>query len=1064
MTTNEALAAGTPDYGNIYAPIDAARYQNHEAQLYFEQVRARQYQQARRVGDFNKRQSTAVLTGGHSFREMTKHARNAPTEQDYATYNRLGNAYTQDMTDRIFDSAEAVGGGLSLGMDFTAAIVGDRMGSSWAKSRGMGRIARFGVGMGTGLAASLGVTAAVAGAAKFVGLGQAFEQFGEIDNLREMSPMMTSGTSGNPHTGRMSREDAQTIASYLHKADRYSMLQRDGKKLGDLQNEVGVLAEHQLLEGVRNTEDFVRKFRRLKESLQKMTEMFGKSFEEGAVMLQEFRNMGVDPTSAFHAIKKGYDVAAQHGLDPEQAHAAGMRGALSVQGTGLSMEAGYMSGISAEGSARTIYENGLIGGRTMFNLGGPQNLGMSIQRGQMRYLQSQAHTANLMSAIGRDGVDFEMIAGTASGARSLEDNVQGVSRNIRSIEDLMRYRAAQSEVTSQIQERHPGAVSAMAVNQVMTMVRDQLGQDPTQISKSELSQYAPMLIPGMSSDEFKVLMADVEAQAMTAGREQLLNRDVEEGRFRDQVRMGAQDRGRQNFRSGALAVGIVHRGAEMEQDVRKGIFEANRSVNDWIAQTVYGQTNLHISGEAASAAQRVREMLGDPTMGTRYEDAWYRSGDPADILKLMLDEGAIEVSEIVKPVSSARLRGKMGSDTFTESDLKRLGLDESMEGVSRGPSIGGEDKFLVGRDVLSDKGWSHIDGRGYVRQADLNKAFDQSRGIADAITEANANFDLSSLSGEALNQAIDVQGDFLARMTKGNRGQKISGRIEGKGRFELVQEITETAAEAMGIDTSTEGWRDTFQDRAKTPEGQRVLGAIYDMGRQIPQMADAMAQAERFISVDPSGAFSLDRAEGLMEDIEGSYKKLSRWGGKWNPLSGTENVQTQEAFDQILGQVDGAQNFTLLASNYLLTDDENERDRIKKQMVDAGFGSYGMIALRALEEEDTDHMRSLKEMITTDGAKAAVITAMASEGAEGTTGSQTISGRGTRLQQGQAYRQEQEMINRSLQETYDMLSALSNSVESLHNKISGGSATQGPGSGKVYGIVGGAQSLLKSIF
>ena len=1057
MTTQDALAAGTPDYSNVYAPIDAARYQNQEAQLYFEEMRARQYQQARKVGNFNKRQGKAVLTGDHSFKQMRTHAGDAPMSQDYGTYSRMGNAYTQDMADRIFDSAEIWGGVATFAGDFGLSIAAENSIGKWGAARGMGGVSRFALGSVGGMAVGMGVTAAAVGASKFVGLGQAFKQFEEIDQLREASPMMMAGNAGDVHTGRMSREDAQTIASYLHKSERYSMLQREGQDINELQNEIGTLAEHQLLEGVRNTDEFVRKFRRLKESLQKMTEMFGKTFEEGAVMLQEFRNMGADPMTAFHAIKKGYDVAVQHGIDPEQAHAAGMRGALAVQGTGLSMESGYMSGVSAEGSARTIFDQGLVSGRTMFNLGGPQNLGMAIQRSQMRYLQSQAHTASMMSAIGRDGVDFGMIADTASGERSLSDNIQGVSRNISGVEDLMRYRAAQSEITSRIQERHPGAVSAMAVNQVATMVRDQLGIDPSTLSKSELAQYAPSLIPGMSSDEFKILMADVEANALTMGREKMRERDIDEARFRDQVRLGVGDRAKRSFTTNALTVGIVHRGAEMEEDVRRNVFEMNRGLNDWFAEVAYGQSNIHISGEAASSAQRIRELKGNPTIGSRYDDAWYRSGEASDILQIMMDEGEIDTSNIVKPAGSARLRGDVGSDIFTEADLGRLGIDANEEGVNRMAGVG-EAKFTVGRDTLSQKGWTFVEGRGYIRQEELNKTFDRNQKFADTLTEANAEFDYSSLSGDNLDLAIEAQGLFLGRMEKGSLGRKLAGDIEGEGRFKLRREIEKTAAESLGIDTSKEGWREAWAQKQDTPEGKIALGAIMDMGRQIDGMGDAMDDVERYIKIDPNGTFTKDRADAIMGDIEGMYERLDNWG-PLNPLSDSANPGVQKAFENILDKVDGAQDFTIMASHYLLAETEEEKEALIKK-ADEQFGANAGIALTALEEEDTPFMKKLRDSIMNEGADAAMILGTSVEGAEGTRGAQTISGRGTRLEQGQAYREEQEMINLSLKETYDMLSALSNSVESLHNKING----SGGGGDQTYGIVGGVQSLFRSVF
>lgn len=1024
MNPQDALAYGTPNYGTTYSPFDSSRYYNQDAQLYYEQIRAQGFQQ---IQDDTVLRESRTIRQKVSLTKMVAHAARRPEAIAYARYNQMGAAYADDRAERIMGGAAAIGSGVKNIGSLAALLLGGPLGS----------------------AAYEGTMAA----AGFAGIGGAFTQFKEANEIRGMSSQFMAGQAGQVGTNRMSRGSAQQIAGYLAKTDRLSLVMKDGENLASLKDKMATLSENRLLDGVKNAEDFVVRFGKLRESVKKMTELYGKSFEESAAMLGEFRNLGVGATSAQYAIQRGMTGAAQFGVGFDQSYAAGMKGAMAVQGTGLTAEAGFAMGSRAEGSGQVMYQSGLLDSKTIFNLGGPDNLGTSIQRAQMRFLESTAYTAALMSSTSSEtGTNFGVLADTMTGKRGLAENVTGVAANVNDLGSLVAHRARASTLTSELLEQNPAAASAMAVSNLLQLAPT-LGLDPKTMTKAELAQLAPTIYPGMTPDEMKALMADVEAAATGQGRVGLRDLGIDESRAKDQIGLGPVDQVLRFARSNALVGGVVTGSARLGSDFRSGGAEMQRDIADFVNETFYDQTTIRTTADAVKSQRNIAAQLEFDGEGRRYEDSEspFRAEQAADVYQMKHRQGTLGAAVVqgtagrFEHTDSSGKKAPEQGVSFSIEEAETLGLNVTAEEVRNGRGYS--------NSKLRDLGITYIEDVGYVRQSELDQQEVADREMADVITAARESYDPRTMTAASVKKATaasiaiaevfesdDSGGDgFFSRIGQ-TKIERMMAESDGDGMAEMAAVVQREIATTLGIDTSVEGFQAKLTEAMKTEEGKQVTGNVLAaMERNESIGAENVRRFEGYVAlgIDPV------KAKQQTDDALTQFAVLTdKAAGDMFGRHGSNSAGVRKGATLIDGMSRNARvEFYAETAEYLAEGTTAERKAELDAEAATGM-SQPLLAFRQGIIDGTDEFTKGIQTSLRDEATMRNFTAEREAIPEGDlgTGDVDVSTGGVQMQQGKADREAQKIIEEALNTVADTLRMINDSQASLNRQINSNSA------------------------
>jgi hypothetical protein len=664
----DPVEEGQANYSRRYKPIDSAQYQNEQAQAYYERMRAKMRKQSRSImrgGGFRS-------TGSESLYQTIGPIYDDPAKSTYRTRHRRDRAYADDVAERAFQtSTNAVQSFTGFAAEFG---VGEVIESGVGKALYQGG-ARTGfassylgstaVGVGAGLVGAGVAAAGIEGTMRYTGTYDAVSQNQEIQNLRSISRGFTSSTASGPR-GRASQDMSQNIMTNMAEMGRSSMAINEGDDLSELKEQVGILSDFSLMEGVNDAEEFEKKFGELKEGVKKITEVLGTTFEEGARMLKDFRNMGVGPSQGVQMLNQGRLTSAEYGTNFRQGHAAGMQSSLAMRGTGFTAGAGYAMGQQAQGSANAIYDNQLLSDRMVYNMGGKTGIKQKIQRGNMNYLQSPQFTAAMMGSMTEQGkFDMGRLVQTAMGERTMEQNAAAANQNISSLGDMMSYRANQQKAVSKMIEANPQFLNAMKTRSIMN-VAEQMGQNPSNMTERELAQYAPQV--GLTSQQAMASFADVRSNAETLGREDAERERVAQGRASDMFQTSILGRASEGLREAPLFQGAVQLGSTLETATRNNVYSATKEISRRLSSTFNGTTQVTMRGEVADQFRKIDGPTDQPTG----EEVFFQDpsinplADPsqAEVMRELMSSGQREGME--------RVEGQMVSTGITGVTDKKI--------------------------------------------------------------------------------------------------------------------------------------------------------------------------------------------------------------------------------------------------------------------------------------------------------------------------------------------------------------------------------------------------------
>lgn len=765
-------------------PVDPNTVYNRQAQLY--------YQQQREKSGYD--QKDPLRTGFSrtaSYWQNAKEVMNpypdvkSREQRTYAAHRRAAYRGIGDNT------VEAVGN--------FAAPIGDV-----AMAEGLGYAGGSVGGVVGGIAGYMAGSVTDEAAGEYLGANRMARQFSRIDDLQAASSKFMAGTaSGDPFTGRAQRDEAKSINDYIEKYTEMKSAYEEGDvSLDDIRKEVAHLSENKILEDVKSAEDFAKKFTALKDGVKRMTEVLGKTFEEGSEILGQYRDLGMDPSSAMGMVENINMMGTMSGSGFDKTNAAGMQAGLQLQGTGLTPEAAVTVGARAETSGEQIYQN--RGGpdgmdeRTVYNLGGKQGIKQRLQQMAPRMMQSPFMKRAMMASFNGDEISSNKMEAFARGEISPMDAFD----NIENHEDMLEFRARYKKKMSEMIEDDPVNASAMMLQSAGAQLKN-LGM--TFGSKNQLNrQMADMLGVGMK--DIKLMRQQIKNR--NVGKERAKQRRIAEGRGRAQ-----RDYGNVRFRplteSGPYQ-DFVEFGERSGEFLSDNAYDASRQISDHVRYMTSGRRRIPETSQlyaSYAAGESEEEVKGGVYKQAGLGDIWNQS-DNTDLFNEMKSRQFLD-EESIQKVTLRSTRDGSGEMSVTQGTLDKIGASQEVKESILGTGDDGELNQtgrvesvrklgqMTGNQFVEDG--SRHGGSGYqvVDTETLEKATKKEKVAAQfgRGVRSHLSTGLNELSDAEKTALQHLEKDMIPKL-QGEFGDKIKGDSLSGGQ-ELQNELSQSGVEAV---------------------------------------------------------------------------------------------------------------------------------------------------------------------------------------------------------------------------------------------------------------------------
>ncbi|MCS4157633.1 hypothetical protein [Salinibacter ruber] len=1100
------------DFSGRYTPIDSPQYQQVQAQAYYERMRAHVNERSQSLMSGGQGR---ITTGRESARGLVTGGMYDPSRRSYRSRSRQQRADAQDITERAmqlpmnaFDAFNILGS-----MTLVENPIEEGVGNMLYRGSGTGgTLGFFGSSAAGFTAGAVGGTAAIAaseGALRYTGTRDAFNQFEDIRDLQQVSRPMTAGTASGPR-GRMSREMAQEVTADMAEQGRLSTMMADGESFSEMQEQAGILADYKLMEGVRDADEFERKFSELKEGVKRVMEVLGTTFEEGASLLSDFRNVGITPGTGVDLLDQARMTSAQFGTNFRQTHAAGMKSAMAMQGTGMSMAAGYQMGQQAQGMAQTIYEGRYLDENTIYNMGGQQGIRMNLQRGQMRFMEGPSFTAMMMGA-SRDGqFDGQNILQTLAGERTPQQNANAAGQSIDSLEDVYSYRDNSREAISSLIEDNPAIMQGLQVRTVMQQARA-AGMNPEEMTRGELGQFAADATP-MNAQEFEAAAAAVESLPETYGRRAQEERRTAESRADDRYTTGPLEQTMEGLRELPLFRGAVSESADIARRTRDAVYNMSTAISQEVNETFTGQKTVTVSGgtqrffsqEAlAGMSQEARQRMGVNEEGevTGENVATYYEDEGSDLF------GSTEAADVVEE----RARSdedfnpmKVSQNTFERRDGRvTLSPDQISQLESQSDQVNGLGE--LGEPVRGGEGrsfsYQELASAGVTAsEADMGPTAQDVMSDFSLMRPGQNSMALEKATVNALDPASD---DAVYLMNPEQTGQVQS---TGKAAAQLMDEALSRAPERFS-DLSTqesesgESARDVYMDvkdrmqQVSESRRNRILNTSGgNAAREVRKLQRDVLQEGLDIDPDLEGE-ALDKAiSEKLSNIEGGkgavgkvFKDatgqqlsslIQRYGPEYGTLSEISPSEQENIMDQRTEMIDenleamgeGGTFYDTEEADYL-QEMESEvmimahaksigRENLSDAQLDALEKAENTIASRA--PDAMDEAKKLTSRLANQSTQQELVNQarVAQSDLAGSGSDEQASGTGAQVQTASSDQEARDMIKNKMIQLAQVIEELQSNQKEIIDLADPGSGSKGgTGGGTGRGSAGGALGL-----
>jgi hypothetical protein len=900
-------------------------------------------------------------------------------------------------------------------------------------------LARGALSMGAGFAMSSIALGAVEMGGEFIGVDDAFSQFDNINRMRFMSENFMDGTSGDAFTGRANRRQSKKMYDMIRREDSMSFALKDGESFDEIMQDVEVFNQFDLMQGVKNAEDFKTKFTGLKESVKKITEILGKTFEEGTELLSQYKNMGIRPEKAFGLIQGVQAAANIGGISFDRANSAGLKTALALQGSGLTAEAGIQLGARTEGLAQQIADR-IMGGRGQavnqrhfYNAGGMEGVQMALERGTMGLMQSPLYNASLMAAFDAKTGGFNMNQFVQfAGKGDIAGAMNRTGQNFSSAEDMLKWQSRQSEIFSDLMEGRPEMQFAMGVTSVLGSAR-MMGMDPENMSMSQIAQLAPQVTNGMlDPNTFLMMVESVMAANEGLGRDQTVKNMQGQARTRERFGGGLKSDIGYFFRDNLSPV--VRAGAAATDVTGGMVYSMGDSISRWTDKTFRGAFELDVDMRVVDALREQGLFKGIEDRGAIYEDIATARDDASDIMRRTVGEGRLIDVPALDLDGGIQTYGKMRGFTVKGSQRQKL-LDfvESRGGDANAldATMGGTN--FIPESVLQDMGIVAIeddntlfDNTRIAMKSDLNTHLDQQKKFASGMATAIDKYSGQKLTGSTRRDALDFHYAAMGRV-----------------KDDLGEVMTDERHRAA---TLANAYQEELKSRGLTvnsAEAQQFLAASSDKVASTYGQAGAAAQrelTEYFGSLESLG--NGDTARERMQDASqfiiagmGGFLRQDRaWditSFSWNDSKfrkAASKIRAQEPAQELFGRAVAMFDEEKADQSELFHDLAGELET----QIGVSVDLEALIRERMQQmgpEEFKRYQKSIR------GDLASVARAAGLDGVEGATGVQTVNGSGVSVNQASANEERDREQTLVLQQTARMLNEMMGTMGELSRQV-----------------------------
>lgn len=711
------------------------------------------------------------------------------------------------------------------------------------------------------LGASLAIEAAVEGGLKYVGVEKGINQFKDINEIRNISDSFMLGGAGDYQTGRVARSEAQDIQRFMAKDDVMNSFIFDGADMEDLKREVSTFTETGLLQGVRNAEDFKKKFGLLKESVRKITEVLGTSFEESVKMMQDYRNMGLDPSKHFDLAQDTRLSAAKYGMSIDVAHAAGVKTSLALQGTGLTAGAAVRLGVTAQGLGERLFQGqGYLDDKVKYNLGGTEEgVRMAIERGFIRQTSTMQNQLGMAYAFQDGEFSRERMLAVAAGDVSVSE----MSRNIgiRGVEDMVRFNANRDQALSDMMEDSPEAALAFAVMPTITAIEEYSGKSISSMSSAEQGFYAEKLFGAESSEGFQAMVAGLmQATTGDGNRDMLL---AEQGENRAYAMEGGIiarfiNKVGQNF------VPMARQMAEVQENTANTFYDISESMSDEVQHVFRGKDRVQTDGAVIEALRLASEELNYSTKenknrGKFFGDSFFNS--ESDQYQRAREAGIYDVE-----TAGINIHNRMEVDADNLHDMQNIGLTGFRLLSERIAAKSGADATTIYERYLAN-----LEAQG----AKVNRGGANGGSLSGTLSMIQeAGFDISegqSRDFERLLKGRELGGDHYMLINEASERRDSEDAMQNAAEMVRLAKLDYGSARASDIevqDIITQSIRQTKQGSADK--------LIADDG-----FAPGMALRNILIKNAGVGLLGMDQGSSIKEVVD-NVNRMREEGGEEN--------------------------------------------------------------------------------------------------------------------------------------------------------------------------------------
>lgn len=821
----------TGPYGG--AALDASALYNQQAQLYYQQRRQSAY-----FSGSDPMRETFLRTS--TFSSSLKDTMMPPDQVSLAEM-RYRDAQMEgarrDLADRI----------TTMGIDSVGAV-----------TNAVGELAATEIGAAAGGLPGAFIAPMAYGKMRdtFVdttGIGRMSSQFSRINDLQMYSNEFGARSlQSDPYTGRMDRRESKSINDFFENYAKYARQYGEMDVSSDeLREEAAIMSENKILESVKNAEDFAKKFSSLRKGIKKMTEVLGKSFEEGAEMIGEMRNLGMESTTTMSMLDTARRMGVESGVGFDAVHASGMQAAYAQQGTGLSAQASYRAGAQAESRMNQMYDMGALSEVELYNLGGRQGVQHMLANLPSRMVNDPLTRLSLMSGFGQGGMQNGYLGGGAGVANAFD--------GIQSFEDLMMFEGQRREQFNEMTEED-------ALNPVATNIMSALKLiQSTGMNIKDRNQLLQVLSrqTGMSRDELSVALKAMRTRDFGQGRADLEGRSL------------STSRGERTFSDFKLSDAIArnqtyHAFSDLMSSTGQGMsdfaYNTSDNISNLLRQATTGEvrTNYNAAITQMLAEEEEKNGGGPADVAGYHNFHVLNPADGTDILDAMDASGKIDLSSGMDfdftSVKDARrsgasgLGGMKGYDGermddvvfFTDGDLDRM---EEQLGVQ----------------------FSAEERRRYTTREGYEQAYGRHGLTKDEFAKENNLVVYKDMAGERLLNAEPIQGAIDEQ--KGD-AQFFSGVLQNRMdvRYSDLSNLEQETLDKVSVDVaegldSQEG-RDIMDSRRGHIAAQSIITDALDKNAR----GLTAEQKERVASLVLQNQFQDTKFEDVIDRLDLAYE------------------------------------------------------------------------------------------------------------------------------------------------------------------------------------------------